>query len=159
MSEIKISSVNKVSLVGKVVGNIGFEKDDNGREYFSLQIQTEKHIIVSSKPKMIATVHNVVIYNKIAVAAFKKHLKTGYFIQANGELANNNGKMFISVTDYGHDASFMYLPEVDAGDKKASGGFDFSKLKTPPLDNSQSEDLGGPSPVSNDEFTDDDIPF
>ena len=175
MSAVKISSVNRVTLVGKVVGKVKFGKSTNKQDFCRLQLQTEKHVTVKGQPKAFLTSHDVVIYNQLIVPAFKQHLAEGYYIQVNGELGFENGKCVITVSNYGHDASFMYIPSEPstAGENKDESATN-SSLSSDKLQKNmkKAQSAGGQNKEHYEEpyrapdtahmsgdFDDDDIPF
>jgi single-stranded DNA-binding protein len=134
MPDIYISSTNKVILGGKVVGKPSFSKTANGRETCRLCLQTDKHMMVKGKSQVFSTIHDVLVTNQYSVPAFKQNLREGDFIQVIGELGSSNGKAVVTVTDFGHEAIFLYVPSDGGGQnstpaKVAKGGaFDMSDL-------------------------------
>lgn len=134
MPDIYITSTNKVILGGKVVGKPSFSKNANGRETCRLSLQTDKYMTVKGKSQVFSTVHDVLVSNQYSVPAFKQNLREGDFIQIIGELGNVNGKAVVTVTDFGHEAGFLYVPS-DGGDQTPApkqadrgGSFDMSNL-------------------------------
>lgn len=128
MSNVVIASENRVILTGKVVDNFKVETSTRGKEVLSLTLETEKHVIVGGESKVNKLRHDVRIANQRIVDSFKRHLRAGFYINVLGELAENNGARYIMVTEYGHDATFMYVPP-DAGSgapEAAKGGSGFS---------------------------------
>lgn len=123
MSAISLNCVNRVMLVGKVVGEVRFPKTGSGREQCRLTLETEKRVLVKGRPKSHFVRHALVITHQGSVEAFKSALKDGDYVQVLGEVAVEDGKTIILVTDYGHEANYMYVP--GAGNKSpapAKGG-------------------------------------
>jgi single-stranded DNA-binding protein len=112
MAEISIKSVNKIILVGKVVSDPAYEKTGSGREFCRLFLETDEYVVVKGQNKVISTRHEVVITNQLIVPAFKNALKKGYFISVTGKQIHPNGKPVVEVSDFGHDAQFMYIPST-----------------------------------------------
>lgn len=146
MPEIYINSTNKVILGGKVVGKPSFSKNSNGRETCRLSLQTDKFMMVKGKSQVSSTVHDVLIANQYSVPAFKQNLREGDFIQLIGELGNVNGKSVVTVTDFGHEAGFLYVPS-DGGDQSPApkqadkgGSFDMGNLPSKSSNSSGADD-------------------
>ncbi|MBY3150910.1 single-stranded DNA-binding protein [Rhizobium laguerreae] len=175
MSDIYITSTNKVILGGKVVGKPVFAKSAGGQETCRLSLQTDKFMMVKGESKVFSTVHDVLVTNKYSVPAFKANLREGDFIQVIGELGSVNGKALVSVTDFGHEAGFLYVPSDTGGRTPApkqttakGGSFDMSELPGKSSNNGGADDgyftqnaafeRGAPSKAP-EGFSDDDIPF
>jgi single-stranded DNA-binding protein len=170
-----ITSTNKVILGGKVVGKIVFGQSASGHETCRLSLQTDKFTKVRGESKVFSTVHDVLITNKYSVPAFKANLREGDFIQVIGELGNANGKALITVTDFGHEANFLYVPSDSESQTPSSkqaaakgGTFDMSSLPGKPSNSGGDNDyfkqnaaFDRPAPSKAPEGFDDsdDIPF
>lgn len=170
MSGIHISSVNKITLVGKVVGKFNFGKTSNGQEYCRLTLQTDEYLVVKGQSTVVSTRHEVLITNKYAVPAFKQYLKEGFFIHVTGKRGDENGKNIIYVTDFGHEAQFMYVPsdadnQTPKQEAGKGGSVNMNDLPSNSSNNTDDDyfsqdaafDRSGPS--SGPEGFDDDIPF
>lgn len=174
MPDIYISSTNKVILGGKVVGKPSFTKNANGRETCRLSLQTDKFMMVKGKSQVFSTVHDVLVTNQYSVPAYKQNLREGDFIQVIGELGNANGKALVTVTDFGHEAIFLYVPS-DGGDQNSApkqpakgGSFDMSDLPGKPSNSGGDDDFfrenaaferAAPSKAPEGFDDSDDIPF
>ncbi|MCS4089916.1 single-stranded DNA-binding protein [Rhizobium sp. BK176] len=175
MSDIYITSTNKVILGGKVVGKPQFAKSASGQETCRLSLQTDKFMIVKGESKVFSTVHEVLVSNKYSVPAFKARLREGDFIQVIGELGSIGGKTVVTVSDFGHEAGFLYVPSDSGGRTPApkqtaakGGTFDMSDLPGKSSNNGGDDDgyftktaafeRSAPSKAP-EGFSDDDIPF
>jgi single-stranded DNA-binding protein len=136
MTGIYINSTNKVILAGKVIGKPSFSKNANGRDTCRLSLQTDKFMTVKGKSQIFSTVHEILVSNQYSVPAFKQNLREGDFIQVIGELGNINGKSVVTVTDFGHEAGFLYVPgdggEQTPAPKQADKGGSFDMSNLPP---------------------------
>jgi len=168
MSGINISSINRIQLVGKVVGEVRFAQA-GGRETCQFTLETVEHLVIKGESRAVTDRHEVIVGNRISVASFKNYgLRDGHYLDILGKLTN--GK--IRVTDFGHAANFMYVvpdnavsPPVrqapsrggahspDRSGKAPSGGQDDGYFnegaafdRTPPSKRPEG-------------FTDDDIPY
>ncbi|MCZ7861558.1 single-stranded DNA-binding protein [Agrobacterium salinitolerans] len=174
MPDIYISSTNRVILEGKVVGKPSFTKNANGREICRLSLQTDKFMTVKGKSEVFSTVHDVLVSNQYSVPAFKQNLREGDFIKVLGELGNVNGKALVTVTDFGHEAGFLYVPsdrsEQTPAPKQAEKGGSFDMSNLPSKSNNGGGDdayftqnaalqRSAPSKAPEGFSDDDDIPF
>lgn len=146
MSDIYISSTNRVMLEGKVVGKPAFRQNTKGRDICELSLQTDKFMMVGGKSQMVSLVHQVLITNRYSVPAFKANLREGDFIKLLGELGSANGKQLVIVTDFGHEASFLYVPATRSDETPApkqankGGAFDMGDLPGKPKGGSGDDD-------------------
>ncbi len=164
MGDINFKSVNKTILVGKVVGKIESGKTAAGNEFCRFNLETEEYLLVKGESKVFATRHDIFVTNRYAVRPFNQHLREGFYVAVTGKLGVINGKQIVQVTDFGHDATIMYIPPDNQSQAPASrtmgaasasrdqSGDDF--LKPEAVTGRKS-----PNPRTPEGFEDDDIPF
>lgn len=132
MSGINILCINKITLSGQVATDPVFAKPGAGPETCSFALETKKVVMSGGDRKVIKAKHQVRITNKLAVNAFKGNLKKGFHLFILGELDYDGDKAFVRVTDYGHEASYQYVGDVDhAEDKPAQETSQASRQQTP----------------------------